>query len=130
MAALYACVTQGQATEGSKKMARAIRGRNLGATVALLAALLLLAVALVFVMQLAVTTSDGTDTPAVSRDDQGGSRLVGDPNIDHHAVVDSRYRNDIPATSQGSAGGSNLTRDPAIEHHAEVVQRLGGGGLR
>ena len=73
-------------------MAKAIRGRNLGATVALLAALLLLAVALVFVMQPAVTTGNGVDTP--------GSRLSGDPNIDHHAVVVSRYRNDISATSQ------------------------------
>jgi hypothetical protein len=105
-------------------MAKAISGRNRGTTVAIaLLAALLLMVGLVFVMQPAVTTSNGADTPAVSRDDQGGSRFVGDPNINHHAMVVSRYRNDIPTMSQDSAGGSSLTRDPAIERHAEFVAR-------
>jgi hypothetical protein len=79
-----------------------IRGHNLRVTVvmALLAVLLLLAVALVFALRPAPTTSDRDAKP---------------PN---HAM------------SADSTGGSISTHDPYIERHAEVVERLGNGSLR
>jgi Trk-type K+ transport system membrane component len=79
-----------------------IRGHNLRVTVvmALLAVLLLLAVALVFALRPAPTTSDR------------------DANLANHAM--SAY----------STGGSISTHDPYIERHAEVVERLGNGSLR
>ena len=79
-----------------------IRGHNLRVTMvmALLAVLLLLAVALVFALRPAPTTSDRDAKPA------------------NHAM------------SADSTGGSISTHDPYIERHAEVVERLGNGSLR
>jgi hypothetical protein len=79
-----------------------IRGHNLRARVvmALLAVLLLLAVALVFALRPAPTTSDREANPA------------------NHVM------------SAHGKRGSISTQDPYIERHAEVVQRLGNGSLR
>ncbi|HSK82881.1 MAG TPA: hypothetical protein VK902_05670 [Rubrobacter sp.] len=79
-----------------------IRGHNLRVTVVmvLLAVLLKLAVALVFALRPAPTTSDRDATPANQ------------------------------AMSADSTGGSISTHDPYIERHAEVVERLDNGSLR
>ena len=79
-----------------------IRGHKPRVTrmIALLAVLLLLAVALVFALRPAPTTSDREANPA------------------NHAM------------SAHGKRGSISTQDPYIERHAEVVQRLGNGSLR
>ena len=79
-----------------------IRGHNLRVTVvmALLAVLLLLAVALVFTLPSAQTTSDRD----VSR-------------ANHVMSADGKR-------------GSSIPQNPDVERHAEVVERLGNGSLR
>jgi hypothetical protein len=80
-----------------------IRGHNLRARVvtALLAVLLLVAVALVFALRSAPTTSDRDSNPA------------------NHAI------------SADGKRGSISTQDPVLlKRHAEVVERLGNGSLR
>jgi hypothetical protein len=84
-----------------KEMNKTIRRHNLRAraVMVLLAALVLLAMALVFVLQSAPTTSDRDAKPA------------------NHAM------------SADGKRGSISTQDPYIERHAEVVERLGDGRL-
>jgi hypothetical protein len=79
-----------------------IRGHYLRVTrmIALLAVMLLLAVALVFALPSAPTTSDRDLSRA------------------NHAM------------SAEDTGGSTITKDPNIERHAEVVHRSGNGSLR
>jgi cytochrome oxidase Cu insertion factor (SCO1/SenC/PrrC family) len=86
----------------SKAMTRATGGHNLRVRVAmaLIAALLVVLVALVFALQSTPTASDLDANPA------------------------------NPAVSAQRDRGSSITEDPYIERHAEVVQRLGGGSLR
>jgi hypothetical protein len=67
---------------------------------ALLAVLLLLAVALVFALQPAPTTSERDANPA------------------YHAM------------SADGKRGSNIPQNHYVERHAEVVERLGNGNLR
>jgi hypothetical protein len=114
-------------------MSKAIRGHNLGATMAmvLIAALLLLAAA-VFTVRQATTTGDRVGAPAISADRDGGSSFTHDPYIDRHAEVIARYSNrpDTPAKGQDSAGGLSLTRDSAIERHAEVIARHNQNNFR
>jgi hypothetical protein len=114
----------GKARERNKKMAKAIRGLNLGNTVAIaLLAALLLMVGLVFAVQQATTTTDRGERPAIGADRAGGSSFARDPYVERHAAVVSRYRGVTPATSQDGDEGRSLTRDPAIERHAEIVAR-------
>jgi cytochrome c oxidase assembly factor CtaG len=79
-----------------------IRGHNLRVMVvmALLAVLLLVAVALMFALQPAPTTSDRDANPA-----------------NHVMSADGKR-------------GSISTQDPDLKRHAEVVERLGDGSLR
>jgi hypothetical protein len=73
-------------------MSKAIRGHNLGATVAMaLIVGLLLLVGLVFAVHQATVTSDQAGTPAISSDGQGGPDLSRDPYIERHAEVVARY---------------------------------------
>lgn len=76
-------------------MAKAIRGHNLGAMVAiaLLAALLLLGAA-VFAVGLASTTGARVERPAIGADRAVGSSVTRDPNIERHAEVVARYNQD------------------------------------
>jgi len=79
-----------------------IRSHDLRVTMvmALLAVLLLLAVALVFALQPAPTTSDRDANPA------------------NHAM------------SADGKRGSHIPQNSYVERHAEVVDRLGNGRLR
>jgi hypothetical protein len=112
-------------------MAKAIRGHNLGTAlaIALLAALLLL-IASVFVVWQATTTGEGSGTPAISANRDGGSSFARDPYIERHAAVVARFRADTPAMSEDNDGESDFARDPAIERHAEIVARHNRGDLR
>ena len=102
-------------------MSKAIRGHNLGATVALvLIAALLLLVSAVFVARQVVTTGDRAGGNA-------GSSLARDLAIERHADVVARYRAGAPAMNQNYEGGSSITRDPNIERHAEVVAKHNRG---
>ena len=72
-------------------MSKAIRTGNLRVTVGMvLLAALLLMVALVFVLQPAVTTGDREDDSAIHAKSAGGSDFR-DPYIDRHAEVVARY---------------------------------------
>lgn len=112
-------------------MARAIRGHDLAATVAMvMIAALLVLVALVFVVQQTATTSYRSGTPMIGADRAGGSSFAHDPYVNRHAEVVTRYQADTPAMSEARAGGSSLTRQPAIERHAEIVARYNQDNLR
>jgi hypothetical protein len=78
-------------------MSKAIRAGNLRATVglALLAALPLM-VALVFVLQPAVTTSDRKNDPAIQARSAASSADFQDPYIDRHAEVVALYHGGSP----------------------------------
>jgi hypothetical protein len=73
-------------------MNKTIRGHNLRARVvmALLAVLLLLAMALVFALRPAPTTSDRDANPAMSADGKRGSIGTQDPYLERHAEVVGR----------------------------------------
>ena len=112
-------------------MAKAIRGHNLGARVAIaLLAVLLMLVGLGFVAQQIVSTREGSGTPAISADRAGGSSFTRDPYVERHAAVVNRYRAGTPATGEDGDGASDFTRDPTIERHAEIVARLNRGTFR
>ena len=73
-------------------MAKAIRGHNLGTTVAIaLVAALLLLVGLVFVVRQTAMTGDRIGTPAMSQDGAGGSSFNRDPVIERHAEIVARH---------------------------------------
>jgi hypothetical protein len=79
----------------SKAISQTIGGHNLRVTMAIAAlAVMLLALTLVAVIQIAPTISDrGDANPAMNAEGKGGSRSVNDDPIDRHAEVVERLGN-------------------------------------
>jgi|SRR5215207_5234089 len=103
-----------------------IRGHNLRARVvtALLALLLLLAVALVFALQPAPTTSDRDAKPA-------NHAMSGPRKSDvNHLIPTSGSDGNPTIEAMSGTGGSSISQNPDVKRHAEVVERLGNGSLR
>ena len=103
-----------------------IRGHNLRVRVvmALLAVLLLLAVALVFALRPAPTTSDHDAKPA-NHAMSGTKESV----VTHLIATSGSHRNPTIDAVSGT-GGSSISQNPDVKRHAEVVERLGNGSLR
>jgi hypothetical protein len=103
-----------------------IRGHNLSARVvmALLAVLLLLAVALVFALRPAPTTSDRDANPA-----NHAMSGIRESDVTHLIPTSGSDANPTIDAVSGT-GGSSIPQDPDVKRHAEVVERLGNGSLR
>jgi len=103
-----------------------IRGHNLRVTrmIALLAVLLLLSLALVFVLWPAPTTSDRNAKPA-------NHAMSGTRESDvTHLIPTSGSDGNPTIDAVSGTGGSSISQNPDVKRHAEVVQRLGDGSLR
>jgi hypothetical protein len=108
-----------------------IRGHNLSARVvmALLAVLLLLAVALVFALRPAPTTSDRDAKPANHA--MSGTRESDVTKSDvTHLIPTSGSDGNPTIDAVSGTGASSIPQNPDVERHAEVVERLGNGSLR
>jgi hypothetical protein len=108
------------------EMNSTIRGHNLGVrmVMVLLAVLLLLAVALVFALQPAPTTSDRDAKPANHA--MSGTRKS---DVTHLIPTSGSDGNPTHPAVSGT-GGSSIPQNPDVKRHAEVVERLGNGSLR
>jgi hypothetical protein len=103
-----------------------IRGYNLRARVvmALLAVLLVLAVALVFALQPAPSTSDRDANPA-------NHAMSGTRESDFtHLIPTSGSDGNPTIDAVSGTGGLCFSHNPDVKRHAEVVERLGNGSLR
>jgi hypothetical protein len=103
-----------------------IRDHDLRARVvmALFAVLLLVAVALVFALRSAPTTSDRDAKPA-------NHAMSGTRESDFtHLIPTSGSDVNPTIDAVNGTGGSSMSQNPDVKRHAEVVERLGNGSLR
>jgi hypothetical protein len=109
-----------------KQVNTTIGGHNLRVMVVmtLLAVLLLVAVALVFALRPAPTTSDRDAKPA-----NHATSATRESDVTHLIPTSGSDGNPTIDAVSGT-GGSSISQNPDVKRHAEVVERLGNGSIR